>query len=215
MMNENVYESSVSLNASFGASILNAIRQAVMYEVPVVRPIAVKLGGNANLLTAGSFVEEDTAEFIANILELNFQVESEDSFYESDGLLKQSYFVKKVLRDTDLDVKSKIIVSNANNRELLHVLADTEITVYYRYASGSYSRLENSDFLEEQNVSLDGLAVLNSRHSPIDSFTVNEIESDSPIHEFKIAIKCVNGYQAEKILGTAADILDSTLQKFY
>lgn len=190
MMNENVYESSVSLNASFGASILNAIRQAVMYEVPVVRPIAVKLGGNANLLTAGSFVEEDTAEFIANILELNFQVESEDSFYESDGLLKQSYFVKKVLRDTDLDVKSKIIVSNANNRELLHVLADTEITV-------------------------DGLAVLNSRHSPIDFFTVNEIESDSPIHEFKIAIKCVNGYQAEKILGTAADILDSTLQKFY
>ncbi len=95
------------LPKNFGHTIGNALRRVLLTSLSGGAPIRVKIDGISHQFSTLDGLQEDILEFILNLKELRFQIETDD---EVD--LKLSVSGKKTVTASDLELPSGVTVSD-------------------------------------------------------------------------------------------------------
>ena len=202
-----------------GNVFCNLIRHAVYSQRLIVRPIAFKIGTSSNILSAGRSIVEDMLEFSACITELSYGTNVE----LSDGdIIPCNYTFGSVLRASDLATQLVKVITK-ENPELLHKVksmkeSNTEMCIYFRYASGCATQNENAEFLKDfiskkggNPEIVDHLVVLSSRHTDITRFSF-DITSDPYHDQVELHVANVAGDKEKTIFEEAKKSLIKFLQ---
>ena len=204
----------VNLPKGYAETVANAIRQTVFCKRNVLRPIAVQVGHESNVLSMGAQVLEDMTEFTSHLLDYNYVVREETL---PGSLIIVETDCTGVVTLADL-VGDKVTVLGApSSEEMLHLVQGDEpvkisVKVYYRYDCGSFSIQDNEYFLKDTLDSLTNVVVLNSRHNDVDTFTYQINKDNLRTDTVKFTGKSKIGTSDVEITKEAIDVLIDTLQ---
>lgn len=161
--------------------IANSIRQISLTQMKTLRPVAVAVGNNSNVVFAGDGVLEDMMQVCSNLCELSYARKTERELVEFrmifDGVLKSS------------DLQNSDFNAIGSEKELIHGIGGgIEIVVYFRYSCGAKTKEDNVYFLKKNGIAVDSLVVLNSRHSDVlnFSYTIGELDDCWDLIDFKV-----------------------------
>lgn len=209
-----------STDKHLGAGVFNLLRQSMLTQLPVLRPIAYKIGSSSTNITIDDSVEEDMVEFAASMASLYFVTDLQNE------LVQISVSTDRVLTAGQLETQGVRLLRSENsgldtatleqskNKELLHTTGVTTVTVYFRQASGYYNRLENQDFLLSKNVDVNGLSIHSSNHNAFDTVAVSEAEQTS-LNQETYTIKVVPIYtrDAEDLINVAFNKIADAIEQ--
>lgn len=193
----------IVLNKYVGESVMNAVRQAAMCCIEEVRPIAFKVGLDSNVIAISDFVEEDMTEFISNVCSSSFVASP-----NSDDLVEVTVEANGVLTVKDLCTNS-IAVAKFGIVDVLHTMKSTNVTVWFRRASGAFREKENVQFLEDHRVDTSHLVVINSRHCPVTVFHQQEVSRSEDSITFSIEIRTNSTVTENEVLERAISFVKS------
>lgn len=155
----------IEVNKGCGNIIGNTLRQIALTQLPVIRPIAVKVGETCNVLTAGKDVQEDMTTIISNLTAISYKYSGNDS------VVAITCTANGVLHASDL-AKNGISICNGDDDAVILTTMSVPVgvTVYFRVGTGVSTTQDNTIYLLNYGVSTKDLVVFVSRHSQITSF---------------------------------------------
>lgn len=157
----------LKVDKGYGNIIANVLRQMALVSINSLRPIAVSVGQNSNVISAGENVVEDMIQICSNLSALHYQPKGD---LHKDQIVVFSTKVTGVLKASDLNT-GEFNTVYSEDKELLHVLnGSVDVTIYFRYTSNVCSKDDNILCLEMQSINTNNLVVTNSRHSDISKF---------------------------------------------
>ena len=161
----------LKLNKRYGQALVNLMRQISMTAVPCIRPIAFSVDNESNVLDTANSVVEDMTSFIHNVM-------SQD-YYCNEPLSDAPIVCQNTVTNT-LNTSSfaSAGVLCKGDKDVLHALSSASVTVIFRYCSGNNSAKENVAYLKQHQIDTSKFTVVPSRHSVIDSFKIDEHESE-------------------------------------
>jgi len=134
----------------------NTLRQIIILNRSVLRPIAYNVNGHSTVVSAGDIVMEDMVEFSVLLNTPSYRLSSvTDSTATPQVFLAQAEFTQ-VLTLGDLLKGSKIrCTSNHNDMELLHVLKNSsnkpvEVEVFFALNTANRTAAENEFLLSSE-----------------------------------------------------------------
>lgn len=161
----------ITVNKGCGNIIGNTLRQVALTQLPVIRPIAIKVGETCNVLTAGKDVQEDMTTIISNLTSITY------SYSGDDSVVVVQATANGVLRASDLAKNGITICSGDDDKVILTTMGvPVAVAVYFRVGTGVATIQDNTIYLNNYGVTAKDLVVFVSRHSQIVSFayTVKE-----------------------------------------
>lgn len=181
------------LNKQCGPAMLNLLRQIAMTAIPCVRPIAFSVGLNSNVIDTADSVVEDMTAFIHNAM---------CNKYVTDDLSKKLIVYDATASGVlQASVFEDIGIRSYQDNTILHLLSQTHVSIIFRNARGNFSAKDNISFLQDNAIDTNKYVVVPSRHSAVDSISINEIESETAyIADLTVQSQL---YSEEKILSAA------------
>ena len=152
----------------------NLLRHAALYNRRVVRPVAFRVNNACNLLSAGGSVQEDMITFANSLTGINYAYKTDEE------LMVATVEPVDTLSYKDLCQNGILLANQDDDRIILHSINQPlTATVYFRNSSGCFRESENADFLNGHGVSVEDqrIVVLNSRHTDVESFCWDVVES--------------------------------------
>lgn len=148
-----------------GSIVGNTLRQIALTQLPVLRPVAIKVGETCNVLSAGKDVQEDMTSIISNLTSIYFTPIS------SESIIRINVTANGELKASDLE-QGKIKVCNDDGDKVILTTmgVPVSVTIYFRVGVGVASIQDNNFYLERYGISTKDLVTFVSRHSQISSF---------------------------------------------
>lgn len=169
-----------------GNIVANVIRQMALVGINSLRPIAITVGQNSNVISAGENVVEDMIQICSNLNSLHYEVLGNLDF--DSIIIFHTKINNGVLKSSDLKDDKFHAVSDTD-RELLHVLnGHVDVTIYFRYTSNVCTKDDNILCLENNGIDTSTLVVTNSRHSDVLNFAY-KIKTDDFFDTIEFDIK--------------------------
>ena len=195
----------VCFNSKYSTAMCNLVMQVAMTDIPVIRPIAVRVG-NSNVLSAGDNVIEDTYEFISNLTALHF-VDNTPIGTEKAEVFSTTIHCNGALTAKDVCPPGVFLSDKSNpDAEILHTLEKEEIVIYFLKSTGAMTYQEVVDLLTEQNLYNENVVGINTRFSILDNYTFVKDESfnDGENDQYEITITTSSNYSEETIFSYCA-----------
>ena len=194
--------------------IANAVRQIALSSLKSLRPIAIKVGNECNVISAGSSVLEDMIQISSNLNSLGYKCKSDGEIFTFRTVVTGTLKASEIKSD-DFEV----VLPDGKDVDILHVLNDNvEVVIYFRNASGVGSKDDNLYALAKTDIPTDKLVVTNSRHTDITNFsyTISEDTDDlTDAIDFEIESRISNSLEyQEEILKSSAKIINEILSEF-
>ena len=195
----------VRFNSKYSTAMCNLVMQVAMTDIPVFRPIAVRVG-NSNVLSAGDNVVEDTFEFLSNLTDLHF-VDNKPIGTQETEVCAVTVHCTGALKAKDVCPPGVSLSKNSNpDAEILHTLEKEEIVVYFLKSTGAMTYQEVIELLTEQNLYNENVVGTNTRFSILDNYTFVKDESfnDGKNDQYEITITTSSNYSEEEIFDYCA-----------
>lgn len=192
----------VKCEAVFNRPLLNAIRAASFSSVPVVRPIGFVVADTSNVVSLPDTVLEDMTKFIANVSRGEFIASGNKELIICQATCSGELKLSELLNGSD--------ISAVEDFPILHSTEPVTVKVLFRYSRGCYSISQNTDFLEKHVAS--NCVVVNSRHCPVENFSVLEANTSAARDTFEITINTVSGVDDNTVWNESIDTLISELK---
>lgn len=178
----------------------NLLRHVALYNRNVVRPIAFRVNNACNLLSAGGSVQEDMITFANSLTGISYTCKAEEK------LVVVTVESADVLSYQDLCQNGIQLANQDDDHIILHSINQPlTATVYFRNSSGCFRESENADFLNEYGISVDEqrIVVLNSRHTDVESFCWDVVDSITDEVTVNFEIQSFLNYSEASILNDA------------
>jgi DNA-directed RNA polymerase alpha subunit len=164
----------------------NALRHIAMSRLPCWRPIAIGLNRNFNTIHASSNIVEDTFRIASSFSKFQYSLKTQTSA----TFLKEKFtFYSRFTKD---DFKSEFFnVIGGENIPLITCLDSekVELTIIYRFGVGSYSTMDNSQFILDNGDIPEHYFVMSSRHTEISKFSFDVVEDSTFSENLDILIE--------------------------
>ena len=194
--------------------IANAVRQIALSSLKSLRPVAIKVGNECNVISAGNSVLEDMIQISSNLNSLGYKCKGDGEIFVFRTVVTGTLKASEIKTD-DFEV----VLPDGEDVDILHVLNDNvEVVIYFRNTSGVGTKDDNLYALAKASVPTDKLVVINSRHTDITkfSYTISEDTDDlTDAIDFQIESKISNTLEnQEEILKSSAKIINEILSEF-
>lgn len=194
--------------------IANVLRQITLTGLKSLRPIAVKVGNDSDVISAGSSVLEDMITICSNLNTLGYVCNSDKDVIEFRTVVTGTLMASQLQSDD-----FSIVLPNGRDIELMHVLNDSvELVIYLKNACGTCSKDANVYTLASAGFNTDKLVVLNSRHTDIINFAysiLDDTDDSTDLIDFEIESRISNNIDfQESILNDSVEILKEILENF-
>lgn len=193
----------VTTKRGFGESLLNTVRQVTMTQIPVVRPVAFKVGSTSNVITINDKVVEDMVTFISNVSALQFRAAREFDTTKVTGVCHSTLRASDLFSGTDVECLG-------SDTELLHSLADVPVEVVFRKCAGVHSAEENTEALESTGFATEAFVVTNSRHCNVEQFGIKKLHGQydrTDTESFEVMIYTSDGTEEREVFTQGVKLL--------
>lgn len=195
-----------------GGIVANAIRQIALTELNCLRPIAVKVGNDSNVISAGPHVLEDMIQVCSNLNALGYVCNNEKEVIEFRTVVTGTLMASELKSD-----EFSVVLPNGQDLELMHVLNDSiELIVYFKNSHGVCGKDDNVYSLTQAGYDTDKLVVINSRHTDVENFSYvisDDTDVDTDSIDFSISSRISDKLDfEEKVLEDSIQILEEILK---
>lgn len=184
--------------------MMNTLRLIALTQLSIARPIAVKVGDNSSILSAGDTVIEDMIEFCSKLSEHNFGCNTDKELISITVPQCSTLYLSDLTSD-----EISLCNSESASEELLHTLqTPVDITILFRNSTNVHNSFHNTEFLENNHVpNLDSFTVLNSRHCKIANFRYKILKQMGELSLVELCIDSFDGTPEEEIYKQCVELI--------
>lgn len=193
--------------------VANVIRQIALTELKSLRPIAIRVGNESNVISAGNSVLEDMLQICSSLNVLGYTSNSSAEILEFRTVVTGTLMASQLQSD-----EFSVVLPDGRDVEIMHVLNDSvEVVIYFKNCNGVCTKDDNIYTLTKEGFNTDKLVVVNSRHTDITNFSYSisdDTDNATDLVDFSIESRISNKADFQKeLFNHSVEILKEILDE--